>query len=844
MKYILLAWMLGICLPLVAQDSQQLQEVSSSDTKTTTTVMEPVEDRTILVKPKTTSTPANVNLAAQRYGLKEKSKFKHVNWRHFEIPASQSKKDIIQKLKNADLFEHVMEPKRYELQDMVPNDPLFPQMWGLTNISAPKAWDIITDAPIVIAAVVDTGIDFTHPDLIANLWTGPVGEHGYTCSNNMVFPGGKDDHGHGTHVAGTIGAVGDNGIGTVGVAWNTKIMSIKVLHHGSGSDIDIVNGLEKLIDLKASGVPVLVSNHSYGGTFEDPFLEDGFRALYHADIFASISAGNANHNIDIISDVPAIYNFPNIISTMACTQDGLRATFSNFGIVRTDIAAPGVNVLSTLMNNSYGAFSGTSMAAPHVCGLALLLRQSYPNLSALQIRDLILNPNSYDSSATFSGNNTSARINAFKSVTNSKAREVPFRTNTYPQLVRISPSVLLTNNQSVTLSADGSDADGDILRWKAGVSGFFAESAPFSRQGFLKPMLDANGFKLSQVNNSVTLSSDPFSVQLASVVEFSASDNRGGGFVGAPEFEIARNAGLKRQIPIKTWTARTNAAANNRSVTWVLDVDDPIKTNYTYCAFWAVIGPRTVSGVGFQPGAGEQSFLVDTNTEIANSSLRAFILDRHLNFRTLEQIAFPSLSARPPVAVVYVDTNEANVPFTATIDLSQSVGNIVSWSVYDFVTPFFSLNQQIHRIPFSVPGYYLKLIWVADNNRASDVVLYPFIASRFFGQTTTNVPPPDPIPTNPPPSTLIAPKDLSADYAGGRVWIDWTEESIGEDRVEVQTQTKAKGPWSVWSTIAVLEPDSSNYSFIPRPITYRFRVRCCKANACSGFSNTDSVSVR
>jgi subtilisin family serine protease/fibronectin type 3 domain-containing protein len=298
----------------------------------------------------------------------------------------------------------------------IPTDPLFVNQWDFHNtgqsggtfdadIDAPEAWDVTTGSGSTIVAVLDTGVDYLHPDLAANIWVnqdelagngidddlnGYVDDiRGYDFYNNDNNP--LDDHGHGTHVAGTIGAVGNNGIGIAGVNWNVQIMPLKFLGaDGSGTTSDAIEALRYAIDNGAH-----ISNNSWGG---DPFSQSLYNAIRDArdvgHIFVA-AAGNGNFigfgiDNDATPFYPSSYDLDNIVAVAATDSTDNIAVFSNYGATSVDLGAPGVSILSTLPNGNYGLNSGTSMAAPHVAGALSLVRDHVPGLTYRQIIDRVL----------------------------------------------------------------------------------------------------------------------------------------------------------------------------------------------------------------------------------------------------------------------------------------------------------------------------------------------------------------------------------------------------------------------------------------------------------------------
>jgi len=293
--------------------------------------------------------------------------------------------------------------------DATPNDPQFssPNMYGLTKIGAPTAWDTTTGSANVVIGVVDEGVDLNHPDLAANIWNNPMpgsisgitGDlHGYNfVANTGTIPAEE----HATHVAGTAGARGNNGVGVVGVNWTVSLMSLRVLGSGGGSTSDIVDAYsyaKQMRDLWVStggsrGANVRVLNNSYGGSGFSQSAFDAIAALNQSGILFVASAGNTddgNTNNDLIGHYPSDYNLPNVISVGATNQSDTMANFSHIGPNSVTIGAPGQSVLSTVPNNGYDVFSGTSMSSPHVSVAAAFLCAANPNITSEQLRALLI----------------------------------------------------------------------------------------------------------------------------------------------------------------------------------------------------------------------------------------------------------------------------------------------------------------------------------------------------------------------------------------------------------------------------------------------------------------------
>jgi serine protease len=300
----------------------------------------------------------------------------------------------------------IAEPDYTVHADLIPNDPNFGNLYGLNNtgqtggtpdddIDAPEAWDVSTGSGNMVVAVIDTGINYNHPDLAANMWHNPgeiAGDgidndgdgivddvYGADFANNDGDP--MDDNGHGTHVSGTIGAVGDNGVGVAGINWHVQLMAVKFLaSNGSGS---ISNAVKCLNYAVAHGAKV--SNNSWGGGGFSSAMSSAIDAARAAgDIFVA-AAGNGGSdgigdNNDSVANYPSNYPQDNVLAVAATDQNDNLASFSNFGPTTVDLAAPGVNIYSTY-GSSYATLSGTSMATPHVTGAVALVWDAHPTWS-------------------------------------------------------------------------------------------------------------------------------------------------------------------------------------------------------------------------------------------------------------------------------------------------------------------------------------------------------------------------------------------------------------------------------------------------------------------------------
>ena len=284
-----------------------------------------------------------------------------------------------------------------------PNDPRLSELWGMENngqtggtadadIDAAAAWDAGQGSGTVVACI-DTGVDYNHADLAANMWHNP----GETAGDGIDNDGNgyvddvygidsyagdtdpMDEHGHGTHTSGTMAAVGDNGVGVTGVAWRAKIMALRFLGpEGDGTDAGAIACINYAVDMKVNhGVNIVVINASWGGGGYNPVLLNAISSAASAGIVFCAAAGNSGLNNELWPFYPSSYSASNLIAVGSTTSTDARSSFSNYGATRVDLFAPGSSILSTYFGG-YGLMSGTSMATPHVAGTVALLAALHP----------------------------------------------------------------------------------------------------------------------------------------------------------------------------------------------------------------------------------------------------------------------------------------------------------------------------------------------------------------------------------------------------------------------------------------------------------------------------------
>jgi subtilisin family serine protease len=331
-----------------------------------------------------------------------------------DLPAAAARAAL-----QSDATVEFAEPNWIYTHEATATDPYFTNasLWGLNGsfgINAAKAWAAGTGSKSVMIGIIDEGIQFTHPDLAANIWTNPFDPvdgvdndgngyvddtHGwdFNGNDNTIYDGGTkggvDDHG--THVSGTIGAAG-NTIGVVGVNWEVTLISGKFLGRQGGTTANAVKAVDYFVDLKARhALNIVATNNSWGGGGYSQALYDAIERANGVNILFIAAAGNGGRdgvgdNIDASPSYPASYTNSNIIAVAAITSSGGKASFSNYGATTVDIGAPGSGIWSTTAYNTYSSYSGTSMATPHVTGAVALYASTHPGATAAQIKNAIL----------------------------------------------------------------------------------------------------------------------------------------------------------------------------------------------------------------------------------------------------------------------------------------------------------------------------------------------------------------------------------------------------------------------------------------------------------------------
>jgi subtilisin family serine protease len=313
------------------------------------------------------------------------------------LPEDETVPGAIAKYRQSGLVEFA-EPDYGRHLDLTPNDPKYLDgtLWALNNygqgggtahadIDAPSAWDVLASASNVVVAVLDSGVRYTHEDLAANMWVNPRdGSHGWNALTGTNDP--NDDNGHGTWMAGVLGAVGNNGKGVVGVAWQVQIMACKCFDSaGNGNDSAILACLDYA---RTNGARII--NASWGSTAYGQALSNALYAARQDGILVVTTSGDVSRNIDVTPYYPACYGLDNIVSVAYTTPNDTLGRYSGYGATNVDLAAPGVNIYAPTFTSDTAYFGspylqGTSYAAAYVSGALALMLNRFPGETHQQI---------------------------------------------------------------------------------------------------------------------------------------------------------------------------------------------------------------------------------------------------------------------------------------------------------------------------------------------------------------------------------------------------------------------------------------------------------------------------
>ena len=444
-------------------------------------------DTTVIARPIDPGADPILTQAEQREGMLVRHRFERFgNMRVLRLPQGESVAQAIARLKSTGRYAYV-EADSLRYGHVLPNDTSFAQQWALNNtgqnggtiaadIRATSAWDINNDASAVIVAVIDSGIRLTHTDLKDNLWTKPgTAIHGIraTDGNGTSTDNPDDDDGHGTHIAGIIGARGNNSVGISGVAWRTQLMALKFLTaENSGSTSDAITCINYAIENRAS-----VINASFGSPTYSRAEFEAMTSARNAGIIVVASAGNDGELNDTNDSYPANYPLDNIVSVAATTRTDTLASFSNYGSGSVELAAPGAEIYSTsnASDSSYITRSGTSMASPHVSGALALLKASYPSNTYRQLINRLLRSTSKIPTLREKVQ-TGGRLNLAQALASSTSNR-PFNDDFADRASVSGPNIRIRSNNEGATAEAGEPAHANVA---GGTSLWWSWTAPSS----------------------------------------------------------------------------------------------------------------------------------------------------------------------------------------------------------------------------------------------------------------------------------------------------------------------------------------------------------------------------
>lgn len=645
----------------------------------------------------------------------------------------------------------------YEVSTLAtPNDPDFLSglQWDMSLIAAELAWDRHTDSGGVVVAVIDTGIDLDHPDLAGNLFRDPdqPAIRGYTCMGGSCVPGGDDDNGHGTHVAGTIGAVGNDSLGMAGINWKIALLPIKFLGpNGSGNVSDAVLGFDLLAQMKARGINLRVTNNSWGGGGYSQALMDAMVALEGGPVSTLhvCAAGNSGLNADHQPMYPAAYPSRGIVSVMATDSNDQAASFTNYGIASVDLAAPGVAIHSTVptgtcshcTTSGYKLLSGTSMASPHVAGVAAALLAREPGLTAHLARDALLHPASHDPLTQTAAlrTTTGGRLNFAATLGNSVFLANP-ELNAFPTL-QLPPDIVAGPGQQIDFPQQASDPDGDVLRISRGrVNLDTGRTWLFGWQSN-RAFPEALPFTAPALGRVAAMS-----------YELAASDGRGGGVSGR-NWAILTPSEEGGLPPTGILTVPTTASVGE-PVTIRFNAQDPEGGQVA----WDV----HASGSG---GSSGLCCLTGTSTTRTFNQAGAYrITVQGIDASLLTSPTYSAVvhvggaSGQPPVVRATTSQSAGPVPLTVAVDASASLdedGTIRTF-FFDCAAGYASgQSANTGQCTFDYPGSYWIRVFATDDQGLMGTTSLYVVAT----------PAVDPIEDLTPPEVAIV-----APLAGSAVW--------------------------------------------------------------------------
>jgi serine protease len=714
-----------------------------------------------------------------------------------------------------------------------PNDSSFSQVWGLQNtgqvvgssagtpgadISATSAWDISTGSPANVVAVVDTGVDYNHPDLAANMWSAPLpfyvtiggqtirceaGTHGFNAITKTCDP--MDEYNHGTHVAGTIGATGNNGAGVAGVNWTSSIMALKFIDTtGSGTLSDAIDAIEFAVQAKATfagGANVRVLSNSWGWNGEpSQALLDQINRAAGSDMLFVASAGNGGDDLasddnDAMPFYPAGYDAPSVVSVAATDNQDALASFSNYGASSVDVGAPGVLVLSTTLGGGYDAWSGTSMAAPHVSGAAALVLSKCA-LDTAALKSTILD--NVDATSSLAGiTATGGRLNADKALRSCASVSAAPAI----ELANVYDGITYPTDSAVVLQANASDSDGTVSRVDYYVNGKFvstAQASPYTTHWYAREVGEYWVTGVATDNTGMTTTSRPVKVIINETI------------IPEPEPPPAAN-----QAPVVSLTSPSGGATFNAPATITISANasdsDGTVSNVQFYSNNQLIGSAAASPYSITWG----------NVAAGTYSIQAVVTDNG-GIAVGSNVVSVKVN-QPPVA-------NAGGPYSGTAgQLLQFSGGgsrdqdgtitLYQWNFGDGATA----TGATPSYAYAAAGTYTVTLTTTDNDGATSIAK----ATATIVYALPN-----------------APTSLSAgSYRPGEATLNWSDRSTNEQSFKIERSTSAASGFAQVATVGANQTTFTDKT-VQRKRTYYYRVRAANGSGNSAYSNTVSVYIK
>jgi subtilisin family serine protease len=620
-----------------------------------------------------------------------------------KLPRGLSVEQAIDHYQRSGLVEYA-EPDYEVTVVATPNDPYYLNgtLYGLSKISAPAAWDVRTSADPIIVAVIDTGVRYTHQDLAANMWVNPCVScpvngivytndvYGINAINNTGDP--WDDYFHGTHVAGTIGAAGNNGIGISGVGWKVQIMALKFLNSsGSGFTSDAIKCINYGI---AKGAKVM--SNSWGGGGFSSALRDAIATAASSNVIFVAAAGNSSANNDATAFYPANYNVNNIIAVAATDQNDALASFSNYGLTTVGLGAPGVSIYScdNSSDTNYRYASGTSMATPHVAGAAALVRAQFPGLAYSNIIYRLLgttDPITNLATKTVSG----GRLNLYKALTQLEPRPIANFTVTPragepPLTVTFTDASLGTITSRVLAFGDNTS----VTNPPNAVTHPYAAIGTYNATLTVTNTLTGSGGSKTlpiTVAYNYSWSSDTFNwIDTSAMTAVNLADD---GYTFQPlPFSFPFYGQNYNSVFIASNGMLGFGSALGMTAFANSDLPNATPPNNIICPYWTDLNPAAGGQVRYGTNAADGSFVVSfEGVPHFNNSSVTF---------TFQVVLFPS----GVIKMQYLNVQPANTTYgngrIATIGVENSTGTIARKYSYNTVSVF---NNQAIRFTYNTP---------------------------------------------------------------------------------------------------------------------------------------------